>query len=221
MAQKKSIRSTQRGRPAKLTRIVSPAKKAMQKAGKRAATKRAAAAAKKAERTSQIKGAVDAAVAAAAEQGFNILTPDGKIDIKEARKAAEAAAENEAAKYGINIRKDNGKISRRKARQAAEAAAVKAAAEMGFNIHTASGKINRKEARKAARAAQDAREGKPVSQEVARAVSRRDAVLVAKFKAAERQGLSIEQIGGDVSRRDAYTNNEIVALIRRALAEVV
>ncbi len=171
-------------------RKVSPAKRTIQKLAKAVAAKRTAIAAQKAESERRKKAAVDAAVAQAADMGFNILTPEGKIDKKEARKVAEAAAVEEAAKYGINIRNDKGKISRR-------------------------------EARKAARAAQDAREGKPVSLEVARAVSRRDAVLVAKFKAAERQGLSIEQIGGDLNRRDAYTNSEIAALIRRGIAKEI
>jgi len=107
----------------------------------------------------------------------------------------------------------------RKARQAAEGGAASAAAEMGFNIRNADGAISRREARKAAQAAEDARAGKPVSAAVASAESRRDALLAAEFKAAERRGASAKR-PGEINRKDALTNAEIAALIRKELTDL-
>jgi hypothetical protein len=202
-------------------RLLSPARRVLNQVSRAHAARRAAAEAQKAEAREQVKTAIQAAVTAAAGHGINILTPEGKVDRKAARRAAEAAAVEAAAKLGFDIRDAKGGINMRKARQAAEAAAVSAAAEMGFNIRNADGTINRREARKAAQAAEDARAGKPVSEAVARAVSRRDALLAAEFKAAGRRGASAQRPGGEISRMDAFTNAEIAALIRKELTDLL
>jgi hypothetical protein len=201
-------------------RLLSPARRVLSQVSRAQAARRVAAEAQKAEAREQVKTAIQAAVAAAAAHGVNILTPKGKVDRKAARRAAEAAAVEAAAKLGFEIRDAKGGINLRKARQAAEAGAASAAAEMGFNIRNAAGKINRREARKAAQAAEDARAGKPVSEAVVLAESRRDALLAAEFKAAERRGASAEQPGDEINRKDALTNAEIAALIREELTKL-
>ena len=77
----------------------------------------------------------------------------------------------------------------------------------------------REQVKTAIQAAEDARAGKPVSAAVARAESRRDALLAAEFKAAERRGASAER-PGEINRKDALTNAEIAALIRKELTDL-
>lgn len=45
--------------------------------------------------------------------------------------------------------------------------------------------------------------------------------LAAELKAAERRGFSIEQIGGEANRRDAYADAELAALIRRNIYNAI
>src|SRR5262245_49225333 len=101
-------------------RLLSPARRVMRQASRAQAARKVAAERQKAEAREQVKTAIQAAVTAAAGHGVNILTPEGKVSRKAARRAAEAAAAEAAANLGFEIRDAKGGINRRKARQAAE-----------------------------------------------------------------------------------------------------
>lgn len=201
----------------KKKRKVGPGKRLVNHIAKSVAAHQADRANRKAAADQELKTAVSKALDAALAGDTTALQGNPKL----ARAVAEEAAVQAAADYGINIRKANGKIDTGLARQAAERAAIQAAAEMGFDITDSRGQISRRKAFAAAQAADDARAGKPVDALVAAFVSRQDARLAAAFKAAERRGLSIEEIGGEVSRRDAYNDAELAALIRRHIGEKI
>jgi len=63
--------------------------------------------------------------------------------------------------------------------------------------------------------------GKPVSAQVAAAVSRQDALIIAALDAAERRGTPPVVPAGNASRREAYTDAELAALVRRTLQETI
>ena len=63
--------------------------------------------------------------------------------------------------------------------------------------------------------------GKPVDDRVSAAVSRQDALIIASLDAAERWGTPAVVPAGNASRREAYTDAELAALVRRNLQETI
>ena len=107
------------------------------------------------------------------------------------------------------------------AHQVAQDSAIQAAAEMGIDITGSQGQISRRKALEAARLADAARAGKPVSAQVAAAVSRQDALIIAALDAAQRRGTPPVVPAGNASRREAYTDAELAALVRRNIQEKI
>ena len=164
------------------------------------------------------------AVRAAEQRGFSVdlfRIQELKSNPALASQAAEEAVILAAAKAGIDIFKTDGTIDRDVARQVAQDAAISTAAEMGIDITDSSGKISRRKALEAARLADAARAGKPVSAQVAAAVSRQDARIIAALDAAERRGTPPAVPAGTASRREAYTDAELAALVRRNIQETI
>src|SRR5436309_1385284 len=211
------MRAVKKRRVVKITKIPGPAKQLVNKISRATATRKAAEAAAKAEADRILQGGIT--------KGLKVLTPQEIAAMKAnptlARMVNEEAAVQAAAAYGVNIRNAKGKIDMKLARKAAEAAAIQSAAEMGFDITDKRGKINRRKAMEAARAAEEARAGKPVSAQVAAAVSRQDALIIAALDAAQRRGTSAVVPAGNASRREAYTDAELAALVRRTIQETI
>jgi hypothetical protein len=63
--------------------------------------------------------------------------------------------------------------------------------------------------------------GKPVSAQVAAAVSRQDALIIAALDAAQRRGTPAVVPAGNASRREAYTDAQLAALVRRNIQETI
>ena len=63
--------------------------------------------------------------------------------------------------------------------------------------------------------------GKPVDARVSAEVSRQDALIIAALDAAQRQGMPAVVPAGTASRREAYTDAELAALVRRTLQETI
>ena len=63
--------------------------------------------------------------------------------------------------------------------------------------------------------------GEPVSAQVAAAVSRQDVLIIAALDAAERRGTPAVVPAGNASRREAYTDAELAALVRRNIQETI
>ena len=63
--------------------------------------------------------------------------------------------------------------------------------------------------------------GKPVDDRVSAAVSRQDALIIAALDAAERWGTPAVVPAGNASRREAYTDAELAALVRRNIQETI
>ena len=164
------------------------------------------------------------AVRAAEQRGFSVdqlRIEELKSNPALASQVAEQAVILAAAKAGIDIFKADGTIDRDLARQVAQDAAIQAAAEMGIDITGSQGQISRRKALEAARLADAARAGKPVSAQVAAAVSRQDALIIAALGAAERRGTPAVVPAGNASRREAYTDAELAALVRRTIQETI
>lgn len=164
------------------------------------------------------------AVRAAEQRGFSVTQmriEALKSDPELASQMAEQAAILAAAKAGIDIFKADGTIDMELARQVAQDEAIATAAEMGIDITDSSGNISRRKALEAARLADDARAGKPVSAQVAAAVSRHDARIIAALDAAQRQGKPPVVPGTNISRREACTDAELAALVRRTLQQTI
>ena len=164
------------------------------------------------------------AVRAAEQRGFSVdqfRIEEMKSNPALASQVAEEAVILAAAKAGIDIFKADGTIDIELGRQVAQDAAIQAAAEMGIDITDSQGKISRSKALEAARLADAARAGKPVSAQVAAAVSRQDALIIAALDAAERRGTPAVVPAGTASRREAYTDAELAALVRRNIQETI
>ena len=162
------------------------------------------------------------AVRAAEQHGFSVdqfRIQELKSNPTLANQVAEQAVILAAAKAGVDIYKADGKIDLLKARQFAQDASIKTAAEMGFDITDSSGKISRRQALEAARVAYAARAGKPTNAQVAAAVSRQDALIIAALDEVERHGKSLVVPGKNISRREAYMDAELAAIIRRSIQE--
>ena len=63
--------------------------------------------------------------------------------------------------------------------------------------------------------------GKPVDARVSAAVSRQDAPIIAALDAAEWRGAPAVVPVGNASRREAYTDAELAALVRRTIQETI
>ena len=158
------------------------------------------------------------AVRAAEQRGFSVnqfRIQALKSNPALASQVAEEGVILAAAKAGIDIFKANGTIDMDLARRVANDSAIQAAAEMGIDITDSQGKISRRKALEAARLADAARAGKPVSARVAAAVSRQDALIIAALDAAERRGTPAVVPGSHASRREAYSDAELAALVRQ------
>jgi len=164
------------------------------------------------------------AVRAAEQRGFSVdrfRIESLKSDPALASQVAEQAVILAAARTGIDIFKADGTINMDVARQITQDEAIATAAEMGIDITGSPGKISRRQALEAARLADAARSGKPVSAQVAAAVSRQDALIIAALNAVERRGAPPVMPGANISRRDAYTDAELAALVRRNIQEKI
>jgi hypothetical protein len=75
-------------------------------------------------------------------------------------------------------------------------------------------RLTRRQAWEASRLIAAARAGKPVSPQVAAAVTRQDAVILAALNAAARRGQSAPD---PASRQEALTDAELAALVRQDL----
>jgi hypothetical protein len=161
------------------------------------------------------------AVRAAQQRGFSVdqfRIQELKSNPTQANQVAEQSVLLAAAEAGIDI-KVGGKIDMDLARQIAQDAAIKAASDMDIDITDSSGKISRSKALEAARLADAARAGKPVNARVAAAVSRQDALIIAALDEVERHGKPLVVPGKNISRREAYTDAELAAIVRRSLLE--
>ncbi|GAC1401741.1 MAG: hypothetical protein NVSMB49_16770 [Ktedonobacteraceae bacterium] len=159
-------------------------------------------------------------VRAAQQRGFSVdqfRIQELKSNPAQAGQVAVQAVMLAAVEAGVDIFKADGKIDMVKARQFAQDAAIKTAAEMG--ITDSSGKISRRKVLESARVADAARAGKPASDEVAASVSRQDALLIAALDEVERHGKPLLVPGKNISRREAYTDAELAAIVRRSLLE--
>jgi hypothetical protein len=63
--------------------------------------------------------------------------------------------------------------------------------------------------------------GKPVDARVSAALSRQDALIIATLDAAERRGTPAVVPAGNASRREAYMDAELAALVRRNIQETI
>ena len=177
------------------------------------------------EVSAQAKAAVErqdakmaAAIKEAQQRGFSLAQLAGNAiqsDPGLAQQVSEEAIIQTAAEMGIDIYHADGQIDRQKAREVGQISAILTAAEMGIDITNSRGKISRRKALEAAKLADAARAGKPVSAQVRAAVSRQDARITAALRAAERRGENPNQVVGSGSRRDAYSDAELAALMRR------
>jgi hypothetical protein len=162
------------------------------------------------------------AVRAAQQRGFSV----DQFRIQELQSnpslAGQVAVQSvilAAAKAGVDIYKADGTIDMLKARKFAQDAAIETAAEMGIDITDSTGRISRRKALDAARVADAARAGKPANDQVAEAVSRQDALIIAALDEVERHGKPLVVPGKNISRREAYTDAELGSIIRRTIQE--